>query len=823
MFPVRIVSDDRILAALLAAYLQQANGEPQIQSWSDAESSESSKIPTIYILTPEIPQRCNLTKRLQSCQGQPLILLDQRVEANVAPDGLPTHRLWMPWPCSLENLLSALLQTDEDIEIAEDAVLEIPQQIPNVLAQTMAMLGALRYTGRLRVECEDEADVIFSFYTGKIVGRTSSVPEERLCNDLRFTQESSLAGGLRLQKQLGSNPQKDLLFQRQHLLKLEAMSSWPLFHSEAIADRLTQPCKLTLQSPLMNPPQGATGLDPETLLLNALALLPEEQLKLFLPQGFVVCPEKIPALLESHLPEEYYSKLFFALSSCGRVELAVPESALSEKDAYTAIAFATLMRQIFALPDQSAATYTGGAPTSPLPSSIFSLEQLELDDDLDPNKANHFIHLHSNPQLGLLARRQKAWPDQTGGDTSDLADKVALSDLLQSVRPKTRPLPMREPVPERKPRPEHILLCPLFEDWEGPLPDLNPEKQRERINTGVILPQVPPPEVNERGLVPGTRYQPVWEPFGPVFVGYLLGQGGMGQLFLAAIREQGTVRPVLLKRLLPQFKGRQDLEFLLQSEGQIGARLHHPAIVNIKGFGTYHSERYVLQEFVHGVSLAPFLKTLHRQGLPIPAWFVGTVGLNLASALHQAASIVIQDQPVVHRDIQPGNILVGFDGNIRLTGFGFSTRSRRRITTLLPYCAPEILDESIANPIPTPAVDQFALGAVLYEMLTGFVCFARKTQEETAYAIKNGLYVPIQQLRPDAPLRLTAIIEKCLSRNPEDRFESPAALHQAILETGCLSDEPVLQISQLMFQLYNSIRQSERAAINTLLEACNQK
>ena len=259
----------------------------------------------------------------------------------------------------------------------------------------------------------------------------------------------------------------------------------------------------------------------------------------------------------------------------------------------------------------------------------------------------------------------------------------------------------------------------------------------------------------------GDRYQLLEE----------LGRGAMGVVWRA--RDRSLDREVAIKVLADRYAPGEPQERLLD-EARAMARLTHPNVIAVHDVGVRHGRIFLAMELVRGVPLSTWLAT-SRPWPEVVALF-RQLGAGLVAA---------HDAGLVHRDIKPGNIMVGDDGRPRLADFGVA-HARHEV-------APAVTATTTAGPIGTPAYmpperligeagaargDQFSFCATLYEALHGRRPFPGKTTAAIASAIALGVPPP---LRP-VPAWLHAIVARGLHRDPEARFPSMAALVRALDE-----------------------------------------
>jgi len=248
----------------------------------------------------------------------------------------------------------------------------------------------------------------------------------------------------------------------------------------------------------------------------------------------------------------------------------------------------------------------------------------------------------------------------------------------------------------------------------------------------------------------------------------LIGAGGMGEVYRA--RDSRLGREVALKVLEPSVAADPEYRRRFAREAQSASALNHPNIVTIYSVGEDDDVAFITMELVHGQTLRQLMTT----GLPLPT--VLDIGVQLAAALCAAHAIGI-----VHRDLKPENIMVTPNGLVKVLDFGIARRDGvpddgDTTAGTLAYMSPEQARGQPAG----PASDQFALGAVLYELLAGRSAFQRASRRETLDAIVNEQPTPIQCLNPHAPASLRKIVARCLSKQPDTRFPSADDLERAL-------------------------------------------
>jgi eukaryotic-like serine/threonine-protein kinase len=249
-----------------------------------------------------------------------------------------------------------------------------------------------------------------------------------------------------------------------------------------------------------------------------------------------------------------------------------------------------------------------------------------------------------------------------------------------------------------------------------------------------------------------------------------LGRGGMGVVYEA--RQIRPTRLVALKMMLAGSHAGHDERRRLLAEAEAVARLHHPNIVQVFEAGEHDGLAYLALEYCPNGSLAAKL-----QGTPMPADEAAALVEILARTVHHA-----HKAGIVHRDLKPANVLLAADGTPKITDFGLAKRvdqdhGETRSGTLVgtpSYMSPEQARGKSGSI--GPATDVYALGAVLYELLTGRPPFRAENACETLVQVVHHDPVSPRQLLPNLPRDLATVCLKCLDKDPKKRYPSAVEL-----------------------------------------------
>jgi serine/threonine protein kinase len=272
------------------------------------------------------------------------------------------------------------------------------------------------------------------------------------------------------------------------------------------------------------------------------------------------------------------------------------------------------------------------------------------------------------------------------------------------------------------------------------------------------------------------------ERIGPYVIHQKVAQGGMAELFLADyVREDGFRRKVAIKRILPHLAGNSEFIKMFTREARLAALLQHPNVVQIFDYGNIENAYFIAMEYIHGKNLKEILTALGK-GLPIEhsVFIISKIckGLDYSHSRRDDASG--QPLKIIHRDISPQNMLISYEGEVKISDFGISKATSEPSLTMagvikgkLAYLSPE---QSLGEPI-DQRTDIYALGLVLYETISGKKVYAFDTDVEAIRAIPTLQIEPLMHAREGIPAELNDIVMKCLAKKKEERYQSASALY----------------------------------------------
>ncbi|MCY1022063.1 serine/threonine-protein kinase [Pyxidicoccus sp. MSG2] len=265
-----------------------------------------------------------------------------------------------------------------------------------------------------------------------------------------------------------------------------------------------------------------------------------------------------------------------------------------------------------------------------------------------------------------------------------------------------------------------------------------------------------------------------------------LGQGGMAEVFLAKqVGVKGFEKFVVMKKILPQFAENPEFVDMLFAEARANARLTHPNVVQTFDVGVSDGVAYILMEYVRGPDLKKLVNELRRKGLALPMEHALRIVAEVAAGLHYAHAYVDPagvPHPVVHRDVSPHNVLISLDGAVKLSDFGIAKVAGEEHTQAgvlkgkISYISPEAASGRALD----ARNDVFALGVVLFEILTGQLPFKRDHDAATLNAIVREPAPVPSQLKPNIPQDVSDLILRALVKDPARRTPSAAAMREEI-------------------------------------------
>jgi len=306
-----------------------------------------------------------------------------------------------------------------------------------------------------------------------------------------------------------------------------------------------------------------------------------------------------------------------------------------------------------------------------------------------------------------------------------------------------------------------------------------------------------------------------------------IARGGMGEVHLVLRSDGGEFRRLYaVKRLHPGFRDDDRLRAMFVDEARIAGLLRHANVVNVIDVGEDGDGPYILMDYVDGVSVAAILEWSAKADKLLPVQLCARIAGQAADGLHAAHELASHDGTplgLVHRDVSPQNILVGFDGVVRVSDFGIAKAFGRATHTTtgvlkgkIGYMAPEVLRFED----PDRRSDLFSLGVVLYEMLSGARLYGSERAAEVARRILNEPQPDIGEVRGDVPVALVELVIELLAKDPADRPSDArtVARRLEVIAAELVMLEQPIKIEDFLERAFAEARTEQRREVTRALE-----
>ncbi|HSP81845.1 MAG TPA: protein kinase, partial [Myxococcaceae bacterium] len=281
----------------------------------------------------------------------------------------------------------------------------------------------------------------------------------------------------------------------------------------------------------------------------------------------------------------------------------------------------------------------------------------------------------------------------------------------------------------------------------------------------------------------------------------------MAELFLA--QQPPHEELLVIKRILPYLAEEPEFVQMFLDEARIAAQLHHPNLVQLFELGSLGESIFIAMEYLAGVDLRRILSEETKFNAAVPYAVAARICAQVAAGLdyaHMSTGVDGRPLELIHRDVSPQNVMVGYDGSVKLVDFGiakagaFMERSKPGVIKgKFLYLSPE----QVAQERLDHRTDIFALGVMLYEITTGRSPFVRPTTEGILYAIRFENPSPPHLLRNDYPPELSRIVMRCLTKDRDARYQRAAEVQEELeylLDSGALrqSDDVADYVARLL-------------------------
>ncbi|GAB5541814.1 MAG: hypothetical protein SangKO_015740 [Sandaracinaceae bacterium] len=278
--------------------------------------------------------------------------------------------------------------------------------------------------------------------------------------------------------------------------------------------------------------------------------------------------------------------------------------------------------------------------------------------------------------------------------------------------------------------------------------------------------------------------------FGPYELKWEIGAGGMATVHAASLPGPGGFEKIVcIKRIRPEMTETEGFVDSFVNEAKLAAVITHPNVVQVSDLGVASGTYYIAMEYVAGVDVLTLLQAAGERGVLLPVVASTYVARELCEGLdaaHRQGDMSGRPLGIVHRDVSPQNVLVSYEGQVKITDFGVA-KSKMKVMTTMPglikgkanYMSPE---QARGEPVDA-RTDIFAAGILLHEMLSGEPFYKVSDPARLiARARKKQPVPPLSKFRQDVPPPLEAVVQQALQHDPVDRFPTAAEMSYALTE-----------------------------------------
>ncbi len=279
--------------------------------------------------------------------------------------------------------------------------------------------------------------------------------------------------------------------------------------------------------------------------------------------------------------------------------------------------------------------------------------------------------------------------------------------------------------------------------------------------------------------------------FGRYTLTHMLGEGGMAEVYKASVRvAEGLTKWVVIKKIKREFAAEREFTRMFVDEAKIALSLNHANIVQVFDFGQIRGDFYLAMELIEGLDLMRLFHAVRARHDAFPAVIAAYVAHQVASGLsyaHRKRDDYGEPLGIVHRDVSPHNVMLSFDGQVKVLDFGVA-RTRRAVEHRPHNVAPGSPEETIKGKVaymsPEQAAgkvvdarsDVYSVGIVLYELLTGELLYRGRDRMAQLERVRTEALPPILSKAPELPDELARIVDRALARELDQRYQSTREL-----------------------------------------------
>ena len=311
-------------------------------------------------------------------------------------------------------------------------------------------------------------------------------------------------------------------------------------------------------------------------------------------------------------------------------------------------------------------------------------------------------------------------------------------------------------------------------------------------------------------------------PFGKYYLTEKIATGGMAELYRAKrIGVAGFEKLLVIKKILPHLSLHEEFVSMFINEAKIAAQLTHTNIAQIFDLGKIEDSYYIAMEYVWGKDLKAVLKKGKEKKLPVSMEHALQIVSKACAALdyaHKKKDLKGHELNLIHRDVSPQNIIVAYEGDVKIVDFGIAKAASKTSDTRtgvlkgkIAYMSPE---QAWGRPIDRRS-DIFSLGIVLYELLTGEMLFKGDTDLNTLEKVRDAKVIPPTRINKGIPKEIENILVKALAKEPQERYQSASEM-QNDLEAYIHANKTMpgtLNLQNYMHTLFNEEMEAEAKAL----------
>ncbi len=311
-------------------------------------------------------------------------------------------------------------------------------------------------------------------------------------------------------------------------------------------------------------------------------------------------------------------------------------------------------------------------------------------------------------------------------------------------------------------------------------------------------------------------------PFGKYYLTEKIATGGMAELYRAKrIGVAGFEKLLVIKKILPHLSLHEEFVSMFINEAKIAAQLTHTNIAQIFDLGKIEDSYYIAMEYVWGKDLKAVLKKGKEKKLPVSMEHALQIVSKACAALdyaHKKKDLKGHELNLIHRDVSPQNIIVAYEGDVKIVDFGIAKAASKTSDTRtgvlkgkIAYMSPE---QAWGRPIDRRS-DIFSLGIVLYELLTGEMLFKGDTDLNTLEKVRDAKVIPPTRINKEIPKEIENILLKALAKEPQERYQSASEM-QNDLEAYIHANKTMpgtLNLQNYMHTLFNEEMEAEAKAL----------